>query len=173
MISEKMQTVINSQINAELYSSYLYLSMASYFADNSLGGMAQWMEAQALEEQYHAMKMYKFVIERGGRVILTDIDGPPTEWKSTLEAFEAALAHEQMVTGRINKLIDLAIEESDHATNSFLQWFVDEQVEEEDSVGEVVDKLKLVEGAPGGLFMIDRELGGRTFAIPAGVTIIG
>jgi ferritin len=113
------------------------------------------------------MKFYRFVNERGGRVTLKPIEGPQTEWDSPLAAFEAVLAHEQKVTGLINDLVDLALEERDHATNAFLQWFVSEQVEEEDSAGDVVEKIKLMGNAQGGMFMLDRELGQRTFSPPA------
>jgi ferritin len=167
MISEKMQEALNGQLNAELYSSYLYLSMAAYFQDLNMGGCANWMRVQAQEEDMHAMKFYNFINERGGRVLLKPIDGPPTEWESPLAAFEAVLEHEQKVTGLINELVELALAEHDHATNIFLQWFVTEQVEEEDSANDVIQQIKMVGGAEGGLFMLDRELGQRTFTAPA------
>lgn len=166
MLSEKMLEALNKQINAELYSSYLYLSMAAYFESISLSGFAKWMEAQTMEEMAHAKKMYDFVNERGGRVILEAIDKPQTEWSSPLEAFEAAYKHEQFVTGLINDLVDLALQEKDHATNNFLQWFVGEQVEEEASASEIVDKLKLVGDRGNAIFMMDRELGQRNFVMP-------
>jgi ferritin len=167
MISEKMQEALNGQLNAELYSSYLYLSMAAYFQDLNMGGCANWMRVQAQEEDIHAMKFYNFINERGGRVVLKTIDGPPTEWDSPLAAFEAVLEHEQKVTGLINELVELALAEHDHATNIFLQWFVTEQVEEEDSANDVIQQIKMVGEAQGGLFMLDRELGQRTFTAPA------
>ncbi len=167
MISKKIEQAINDQINAELYSAYLYLSMVAYFESVNLSGFATWMKAQTQEELVHAMKMYDFVNERGGRITLTSIDGPPTEWDSPLAAFEAAYAHEQLVTGLINDLVNLAVEEKDHATNAFLQWFVNEQVEEEMSADNVVQNLKIANEAPGALFMIDRELGQRVFTPPA------
>jgi len=167
MISERMQEALNGQLNAELYSSYLYLSMAAYFLDQNMGGCASWMRVQAQEEDMHAMKFYNFINERGGRVVLKTIDGPPTEWDSALAAFEAVLEHEQKVTGLINELVELALAEHDHATNIFLQWFVTEQVEEEDSANDVIQQIKMVGGAEGGLFMLDRELGQRTFTAPA------
>jgi ferritin len=167
MISDKMQDALNDQINAELYSSYLYLAMAAYFDDVGLGGFASWMKAQAQEEAFHAMKFFSYVSERGGRVELKAIQEPPKEWESSKAAFEASLEHERYVSKRINDLVNLAQEERDHATNNFLQWFVSEQVEEEDNVGQVVDKLKLMGEAPGGMFMLDRELGQRTFTPPA------
>jgi len=167
MISKNIEEALNDQINAELYSAYLYLSMVAYFESVNLTGFAAWMRAQTQEEIMHAMKMYDFVNERGGRVILKAIETPPSEWDSPLAAFEAAYAHEQLVTGRINDLVNLAVEEKDHATNSFLQWFVNEQVEEETSADNVVQNLKMAQNAPGALFMIDRELGQRVFTPPA------
>jgi ferritin len=167
MISEKMQEALNGQMNAELYSSYLYLSMSAYFQDINLGGFANWMRVQAQEELVHAMKFYDFVNERGGRVALIAVEGPPIEWDSPLAVFEAAYKHETKVTGLINELVELALAEHDHATNIFLQWFVTEQVEEEDSANEVVQKIKLMGDAQGGLFMLDQELGQRTFTPPA------
>ena len=167
MISEKMQEALNGQLNAELYSSYLYLSMAAYFQDLNMGGCANWMRVQAQEEDMHAMKFYNFINERGGRVVLTTIDGPPTEWDSPLAAFEDAYRHELKVTALINDLVDLALTEHDHATNIFLQWFVTEQVEEEDSANEVVQKIKLIGEDKSGFFMLDQELGQRVFTPPA------
>lgn len=167
MLSEKMEEKLNEQINAELYSSYFYMAMSAYFEHKGLGGFAQWMKAQAQEEQFHAEKFYNYVIERGGRVILRSIDAPPTDWDSPLAVFEDTLAHERSVTQRINDLVNQAVEEKDHATHNCLQWFVNEQVEEEDSVQRVIDELKMVGGAGGGMFMINRELGQRTFTPPA------
>ena len=169
MISKKMEEALNGQVNAELYSAYLYLSMESYFKSLNLNGFANWMRVQTQEEVTHAMKIYDFVNERGGRIILKAIDGPQTEWDSPLAVFEAVYVHEQKVTGLINDLVDLAIKEKDHATNTFLQWFVNEQVEEESSADEVVQQLKMMENAPGGMFMLDRELGQRVFTPPAAV----
>jgi len=166
MIGKKMEKALNDQINAELYSAYIYLAMAAYFEAENLQGCASWMRMQVQEESAHAMKIYDFVNERGGRVVLKPIEGPPKSWKSPLAAFEAAYEHEQYVTGRINKLVDLAITEKDHATNAFLQWFVNEQVEEETSVDTIVQNLKMAEKAPGAMFMVDRELGQRTFTPP-------
>lgn len=167
MISKKMEDALNAQVNAELYSAYLYLSMESYFQSLNLNGFANWMRVQTQEEVSHAMKIYDFINERSGRALLKGIDGPPTEWNSPLAVFKAAYAHEQNVTGLINGLVDLAIKEKDHATNSFLQWFVNEQVEEEASADEIVQQLKMMEKAPGGMFMLDRELGQRVFTPPA------
>lgn len=167
MIDEKMQEALNKQINAELYSSYLYLSMAAYFLSINLNGFAHWMRTQAREEVGHAMRFYDFINERAGRVTLYPVEGPPTEWDSPLAVFEAAYKHEQKVSGLIGDLVDLTIEKRDHATNNFLQFFVAEQVEEEASVDEVVQKLKLVGDDPNGLFLVDRELAERPAAEPA------
>lgn len=167
MLKKKIQKALNDQINAEMYSSYLYLSMESYFQSISLGGFASWMRGQVQEELMHGMKFYDFVVERGGRVTLDAITKPEAQWKSPLDAFEAILKHEQHVTSLVNDLVNLAISEKDHATNIFLQWFVSEQVEEEATVGAVVDRLRLIKDNPSGLFMLDTELSKRVFD-PAG-----
>ena len=162
MLTEKMQKALNGQLNAELYSSYLYLSMNAYFKSVNLDGFANWMHYQAQEELEHSLKFYDFILQRAGTVQLQQIDAPPSEWSSPLAVFEATLEHEQKVTGLINDLVDVAHEERDHATNIFLQWFVSEQVEEEENVGGVLEQLKLMGEAQGGLFMIDRELAKRS-----------
>ena len=167
MISDRIQQAFNKQLNAELYSSYLYLSMAAYFESINLRGFANWMRCQVQEELVHAMKFNDFIVGRGGRVLLMPIEGPPTVWSSPLNAFEDAYRHEQKVTGLINDLVNLAVEEKDHASNAFLQWFVTEQVEEEASADGVVQKLKLAGDQGGGLFMIDQELAARVFTMPA------
>ncbi len=164
MLKKNMETALNEQLNFELYSAYLYFSMAAYFEHMGLPGFSHWMKIQTQEEINHALKFYNFINERGGRVILRQIDTPPSEWKSPLDAFENALRHEQLVTERINRLMDLAMEKKDYATQNFLQWFVDEQVEEEASVGEVVNKLRLIGNERHPLFMLDRELSQRTIA---------
>jgi len=142
MINSKIEKAINEQINAEMYSSYLYLSMAAYFESINRSGFAHWMETQAQEEMKHAMKCYKYIYEKGGRVTLAAIDSPPTEWKSPLDAFESAYNHELKVTGLIHDLVNLARAEKDIATENFLMWYVEEQVEEEASADEIVQKLK-------------------------------
>jgi len=167
MISKKMEKALNEQVNAELFSAYLYLSMEAYFKSLNLNGIATWMRVQTQEEMMHAMKIYEFINERGGRITLKAIEGPETKWDSPLAVFKAVYEHEQKVTGMINNLVDLAIEEKDHATNTFLQWFVNEQVEEEASADQVIQQLKMMENAPGGMFMLDRELGLRVFTPPA------
>jgi ferritin len=172
MLSEKVRSALNEQVNAELYSSYLYLSMCSYFKKINLAGFATWMEVQALEELMHATKFFNFISGRGEQVKLTAIDGPPTTWDSPLNVFEEVYRHEIKVTGLIHRLLDIAMEERDHATANFLQWFVTEQVEEEESADNVVQKLKLIGGEGGGLFMLDQELGARVFTPPPGTTIL-
>jgi len=166
MISDKIQKAFNEQINRELYSAYLYLSMAAYFQSINLQGFANWMKCQVQEELLHAMKFYSFVNERNGTVVLAALEAPPPRWDSPLAAFEDARSHERKVTSMINSLVDLAIEERDHASNAFLQWFVTEQVEEEASTDEVVQKLKLAGQDGSGLFMIDQELATRVFTMP-------
>lgn len=166
MLSKKMEKALNEQINAEFFSSYLYLSMSAYFEAAGLPGCAQWMRAQTQEEWFHGMKLFGFVNERGGRVELKAIAAPPAKWPSTLAVFENVLAHEQKVTGLFNDLVDLALKEKDHATNIFLQWFVSEQVEEEAGVGAILGKLKLIGKDSSGLFALDGELGLRVFTPP-------
>ena len=162
MVSENMEKAINEQLNAEMYSGYLYLSMAAYFEDQDYPGFAQWMRVQAQEELDHAMKFYDYLNTRGARVTLTAIEAPQTEWDSIEAVFKHVLEHEQMVTSLINNLVDIAIEEKDHATNQFLQWYVEEQVEEEESAMEVLGKIKRAGGA-NILYMLDSELGSRVY----------
>jgi ferritin len=166
MLNPRIEEALNRQINAELYSSYLYLSMSAYCDSQNLAGMANWMRIQAQEENTHAMKFFDFVNERDGRVLLTQIDAPKTEWTSPLDVFEETLAHEQKVTGLINDLVDLSLSEKDHASNTFLQWFVTEQVEEEAAAKTIVDKLKLIGDNPVALYMLDGELGRRVLPSP-------
>lgn len=164
MMSKKMVKQMNAQVQWELYSGYIYLSMAAYFADLGLPGFAAWMTSQAWEEQTHALRFYNYIIERGAKVELLAIDKPQAAWDSPLAVFQHALEHEQGVTKRINDLMNVAVAEKDHATQIFLQWFISEQVEEEDSVAEVVGKLKLIGKDGSGLFMLDKELAVRPFA---------
>ena len=166
MLSEKIEKELNKQINAELYSAYLYFAMSAYFQEQGLTGFAKWMEAQTVEEMGHAKKIYDYVFDRGGRVELDEIKKPPVNWDSPLAAFKAALEHERYVSKLINELVKLTMEENDYMTNNFLQWFVAEQVEEEASVGEIVQRLQLVGDRGNGLFMIDRELGQRAITLP-------
>lgn len=166
MLSPQMEKALNDQVNAEMFSAYLYLAMVAYFQDKNLPGFANWMTVQNQEETFHAMKFFRYISERGGRVTLAAIDTPQFEWKSPLDAMESAQQHEAYITGRINDLVNVAVEEKDHATNSFLRWFVDEQVEEEDNVNNVVQKLRLLGKDGGGLFMMDRDLATRVFTPP-------
>jgi len=160
-----MVDAINKQINAELWSAYIYYAMAAWLEDNDLPGMGAWMKAQVQEELFHADKFFSFVTERGGRVVLSPIDDPGKDWESAAAVFEHAYEHEQWVTSNINGLMDLAIELKDHATASFLQWYVDEQVEEEANTSTVAQQLRMVEGSAS-LFMLDKELGARVFTPP-------
>lgn len=164
MISKKMTTALNNQVTAELYSSYLYVSMSAWLKAEGSPGAAHWMGLQAREEVFHAMKMYNYILDRGGQVKLGAIEAPPLKWKSPLDVFEAAYAHEQKVSALINNLMTLAKSENDHALEIFLQWFVTEQVEEEASALDVAQKYKLAAGQGAGLFMIDQELGGRALS---------
>lgn len=166
MISQKMTDALNAQINAELYSSYLYLSMSAWFNSTGLPGFANWMRAQAKEEDFHAQKMFDYLLERGGKVELQAIDKPQTDWDSPLDVIQAVADHEAKVTGLINDLVNCALDERDHASNIFLQWFVAEQVEEEASVGEVLDRMKLVGKDSAGMFAMDMEMGKRIFTEP-------
>ncbi len=167
MLSEKMEAALNLQINKEIYSAYLYLSMSAYSTYTGLKGFANWFMVQYQEEMTHAMKIYDYVNDQGGRVTLGAIEHPPAEWQSPLDMFEKTLTHEQFVTRSINELVDLAIAEKDHATQIFLQWFVTEQIEEEGNDNEIIAKLKLVGEEGNGLLMIDKELELRAFTPPA------
>jgi len=162
MLSKKMEKALNEQINAELHSAYLYLAMSAWFESQNLPGFAAWMRIQNREETAHGMKFFKFVVERRGRVTLATIAEPAKEWKSPLAAFEAAFEHEQYITGRIGDLVNLAVTEKDHATNAFLQWLVNEQVEEEATADSIIQKLRMAEKAPGAMLMLDHELGQRS-----------
>jgi len=164
MLSDKVQKALNGQLVAELYSAYLYLSMAAYFDAADLAGFANWMRVQVREELTHGMKFYGYVNEQDGRVVLGPIAGPPTEWDSPAAAFEHVLAHERKVTALINELVKLAAQEKDRETGDFLQWFVKEQIEEEESAEAVLQKVK---GAGAELAAVDGELGARVFKPPA------
>lgn len=166
MLSEKMEKAFNDQINAELFSAYLYLSMASYFTSKNLNGFANWMSVQVKEENAHAMLMFNFVHERGSKVTLKGIEQPDNTWKDPIKVYEETLAHEQKVTKMINNLVDIAIQEKDHASANFLQWFVKEQVEEEANPTNILEQLKIVEGKGQGLLLLDRELQARVFVDP-------
>ena len=166
MISKKLQNAINKQINKELYSEYLYLSMAAYLESIGLEGFANFFKVQVQEERFHTMKFFDYVNERGGRVVLEAIDRPQIEFKSPVEIFEIAYKHEQYVTKLINELMEVAIKENDHAARSFLNWYIDEQVEEEASMDKILNQLKMIDGKGQGMLMLDKELATRTFTPP-------
>ncbi|MCW0482050.1 ferritin [Gaoshiqia sediminis] len=163
MLKDTVLKALNDQINAEIHSAYLYLSMSAWFEAKGLGGFANWMKVQYQEELTHAMKFFDYVHERSGRVILEPIAGVQTEFESIIDAYEKTLEHEQKVTALINNLVDVAMAANDHATQSFLQWFVNEQVEEEKNVNQILDDLRLINGQGNGLFMMNRELASRVF----------
>ncbi|MDE6383006.1 MAG: ferritin [Paramuribaculum sp.] len=167
MLNPKIQDALNEQINAELWSAYLYLSMAMNFEAAGRPGIANWFKIQFQEEQAHAQIFINYVNQRGGRVVLKAIDAVPTEWATPLEAFEATLAHETKVTALINALYSLAEQESDYATRDRLNWFVSEQVEEEDNCRQLIDKFRLIGDNGMGIYMLDQELGARTYVAPA------
>lgn len=162
MIKKRVEEELNKQLNAELYSAYLYLSMSAYCADNNLAGFSHWMRLQFEEEQAHAMRFFQFILDRGGKVELKAINEPKHDWKDIIDVFENVLRHEQHITSMINDLVNVAMEERDHATVNFLQWYVSEQVEEEATVSDLLDQLRLIEGKGPGLFMLDREAKTRT-----------
>ena len=161
MISKSMQDAINDQINKELYSSYLYLSMAAYFENKNLPGFAHWMRIQEGEEREHAMKFYDFMIDRGAQVMLAPIAAPESDWKSSLDLFKQVAQHEAAVTASINALYELALKEKDYPAQVMLQWFITEQVEEEKNAGEIVQQLELVEARGTAVLMLDHQLGKR------------
>ena len=164
MIAKEIQDALNQQVNEELFSAYLYTSMVNFFEQSNLKGFAQWMRLQVQEELTHTQKIVEYLFERGGKLELKEIAAPQADWASPLAAFEAAYKHECHISDCINKLSSLATEKQDHATKIFLEWFVSEQVEEEANADDMVQQLKLVEGAPGGLFMLNREAGQRQAA---------
>ncbi len=167
MLSDKMCEALNKQINAELASAYLYYSMSAYFESKNLKGMANWFRIQTQEEMVHSAKIYDYIHDRDGKVVLKSIEGPKVDWKSPLEAFQDAYEHEIEVSKSIYKLLDLSNEEKDHSTNNFLQWFISEQVEEEATTKELAEKLKLIGDSTQGLFMMDQDLAGRKFSSDA------
>ena len=163
MISKKLEAAINAQINAEMWSAYLYLSMSAYCQEAGFPGMANWFAVQFKEEQDHAMIFFNYLQSRGGRVLLEPIAEVPTEWASPLAAFEHTLEHEGKVTSLINNLMALAVEEKDFAAQSRLNWFVDEQVEEEENATELIQKLRLIGNNGYGLYQLDQELAARVY----------
>ena len=166
MIGKKMEKAINGQINNEMYSAYLYMAMSAHAQSTGLKGFANWFMVQYHEEMVHAMKMYEFLQSRGGTVRLQALKEPPSAWKSPLEMFEKTLEHEQFITGCINDLVDLARAEKDHAAEVFYQWYVTEQVEEENNDNEIIAQLKLVGDSPQGLMMVDAQLAARMTTVP-------
>ena len=160
-LSKTMRDALNEQIKEEMASAYIYLAMAAYCESINLSGFARWMQAQSNEEMEHAMKFYGYIHERGGRVVFEALEQPPVEYEGPVDVFEKTLAHEQYITGRIHNLYALAMEEKDYASLGLLQWFVDEQVEEESTAGEILDTLKLIGDKGQALFMMDRHLGSR------------
>ncbi len=166
MISKKMAEELSKLINDELYSSYLYLSMASHSDSLGLKGLSNWFHVQVQEEIYHAQKFYKYVLNQGEKVILETIAKPPSDFKSPLDLFEKTLEHERSVTLSVNRVFDLAKKENDNATSIMLQWFVTEQIEEEANASEIIQQLKLIGNDGSGLFMIDNQLSSRTFTTP-------
>lgn len=166
MINSKLEAIINKQINAELYSAYLYLSMSSYFESINLPGFANWMKVQFEEEQFHAMRFFNYLAERGGRVVLEAIEKPQTDWKNPIEVFEHTYEHEQHVTSLLNDIAELAEAEKDRATQNLMVWFIDEQVEEEGSAEKILNELKWINGEGHGMLMLDREMATRVFVAP-------
>lgn len=166
-MNKKMEKAINQQINEEAFSAYLYLQMSAWFAEQGLNGFANWMRVQNQEETFHMTKFYDFVIQRGGSIELEAIEKPQQSWKNPLDAFQATLKHEQHITACIDKLVNLARDEKDNASFNFLQWYVSEQVEEEDNVTTLISKLKLAGDNSALMYMIDQELAARVFTPPA------
>lgn len=164
MLTKKLQAALNDHINHEFHAAYTYLSMAAYFHSINLDGFAHWMMLQREEEIGHGMKIYDFIHDRDGRVELNGIEKPPTEFKSPLDVMEKALAHERKVTGKINDLYEMAVAETDYPTQTMLQWFITEQVEEEANAGKIIEQLKMIGDDKIGLIMLDREMGERTSA---------
>lgn len=161
MLSKKLQDALNKQINAELYSAYLYLSMRAHFEGTNLLGFAHWMELQRKEEVEHAMKIFEFIYDRGGKVDLAAIQQPAAKYKSPLDVMQQTLEHEKKVTDMIHGLYDLAVKENDYPTQVMLQWFITEQVEEEKQAEQIVERLRMVEGHAAALLFIDKQLGER------------
>ena len=170
MLTKRMEAALNGQVNKELYSSYLYLSMSAHCSAQGIPGAAQWLMAQTQEESAHAMKLYDYILQKGGNADLLPIDAPPAEFGSLIEIFKVVLEHEEGVTASVNELMDVALEERDHATRIFLEWFVTEQVEEESNVRDVIDQLKMAGEHSASLMMIDKELGQRVLPIQMPVT---
>jgi ferritin len=170
MLTKTMEKALNDQVNFEIYSSYLYMAMTSALEAMNFKGAAHWMRIQTLEELFHANKFFNYIIDREGRAVLQEIKKPKTDWKSFLEVFDDAHKHEIIVTSRICSLVDLALMEKDHVTNSTLQWFVTEQIEEESNGKTIIEKIKKTKNSSDGLMMIDTELGARVLSPMANIT---
>ena len=163
MLTKKLQDALNEQINKEFFAEYLYLSMSAYLESIEMEGFANYFNVQAQEEHFHAMKMFNFVHDKGGRVILKSLKEPKSEYTSVVNVIEESLEHERYVTKSINELMDVAIKENDHSVKSFLEWYVDEQVEEEATISKLLAKLKLIKGEGFGLLTLDSQLGARKY----------
>jgi ferritin len=167
MLGKKMEAALNEQINKEMYSAYLYMSMSADSANKGLKGFANWFMVQYHEEMLHAMKMYEYIARQGGKVTLKAIAEPPQSFESAMDMFQKTLKHEQFVTKSINELVNLAIQEKDHASQAFLQWYVTEQVEEEQNDNDIIAQLKLIGSDTSGLFMVDKEMAARMLTVPS------
>ncbi|WP_321504261.1 ferritin [uncultured Methanoregula sp.] len=161
MLSKTMEEALNTQVNREFYSSYLYLAMSAYFESANMKGFAHWLRIQAKEERTHGEKIYDYILARGGKISLGAIEAPKAKWASAGKVFEEVYAHEQKVTGMINNLVEHAIKEKDHASFEMLQWFVKEQVEEEANASDILAQIRIVGDVPGHLFYLDHHLGKR------------
>jgi ferritin len=166
MLGKKMEDALNEQVNREMYSAYLYMSMSSHFSHMGLKGFANWFMVQYHEEMMHAMKLYEYMNLQGGRILLKPLQQPPSEFESPLDAFNKTLDHEQFITKSIDDLMELALAEKDHASQIFLQWYVTEQVEEESNDNEIISQLRIIRDDPNGLMMLDRELAARATTVP-------
>jgi ferritin len=166
MLSKTIEVALNEQINKEIFSAYLYLSMSSYAETEGLKGISVWFKVQYHEEMVHSMKFYEYILKKGGKVALKQIDSPDTTFDGPLDLFKKALNHEEYITESIDKLVDLAIAENEHATKTFLDWYVTEQVEEEQNVTEIIQTLKMIGDNKAALFLYDKELGARTVTVP-------
>jgi ferritin len=173
MLKEKVQKELNNQVNKELFSAYLYLAMAAYFESLALKGFANWMNVQSQEEMTHAMRIYTYINNKGGRVELSAIEAPKKKWKDPLNAFEDAYEHEKVITKSIDDVMTVAVEEKDYATQRMLDWFINEQVEEESNATEIIEKIKLAGLQTAGMLFLDKELSTRTFIYPVTLSATG
>ncbi len=162
-MDKKMLEVLNNQINKEMYSAYLYLSMSAYFSSKNLPGFANYMRVQSQEEMSHGLKIFDYLLDRGERAVLTEIGAVKTNWDSVIDVFEDTYTHEKFITKSINEVLEVAHEVKDYATINMLQWYINEQVEEEANVSSILEQLKMIEGKGTGLFLLDREMQNRVF----------